>query len=410
MNEETGSILIAGAGCAGLSLATHLVQRKSLNKNIVLVEPRMRDEYKNDRTWSGFATKPHLFSGLATNRWNKWKCKTFNGENISESGRYAYESIRSSDYYDYCFEQLASDPRVEMHFGCRLVNGADGWFHIVDRSNQLKQKIRPEHFFDSRPQPNAFFEGNRDDVALWQQFSGIEVEMTRDAFDPGVATLMDFAIDQENAIRFIYVLPFSRRRALVEVTLFSASKLSFHHLRNEAETYLNNTYGENSWRMLGHENGRIPMVTAEIESNTSEKVTRIGLSGGLARPSTGYAFAAIHEHSRQIADTLERGQPIKDRKQEWLSKTLDRIFLSFLSKHPEQAGELFLRISQNTDPDRFARFMMDDSSLLDKLAVIMSMPKLPFIIEAWRSRNIWLMRRSSSATVKAFRPNTEVRL
>ncbi len=150
------------------------------------------------------------------------------------------------------------------------------------------------------------------------------------------------------------------------------------------------------------------MVTTEIESNTSRNVTRIGVSGGLARPSTGYAFASIHEHSRQIAKALDLGMPIEDRKQERISKVLDRIFLSFLAKNPEKASDLFFRISQRTNPDRFARFMMDTSSLLDKLAVIMSMPKLPFILEAWQSRNIWLTRRPNSSMVRKLQLNSEV--
>ncbi|MDI1242772.1 MAG: lycopene cyclase family protein [bacterium] len=403
MSKEPGSILIAGAGCAGLSLAMHLIERKNFNRKIVVVEPRTRDEYTDDRTWSGFSTKPHLFSGLASTRWHRWKCKTPNGENISESRRYSYESIRSSDYYNFCFEQLTSDPRVEIHFGCRLVNSVDGSFDVVDKSTGPKRHLKPDHFFDSRPQNDSYFSGNPDDVVLWQQFSGIEVETVQDTFEPGVATLMDFAVSHGDAIRFIYVLPFSRRRALVEFTVFHPSTVPFRNLRNEAEMYLKKVYGESSWRAVGYENGRIPMVTSEIASNTSQNTTRIGISGGLARPSTGYAFASIHEHSRQIAMSLESGISIKDRKQSRLSKVLDRIFLSYLAKNPEKASHLFLRISQRTDPDRFARFMMDTSSLLDKLAVIMSMPKLPFIVEAWHARNIWLRRRSTSSRVQSFR-------
>ena len=57
-----------------------------------------------------------------------------------------------------------------------------------------------------------------------------------------------------------------------------------------------------------------------------------------------------------------------------------------------------MEISKRTDPDRFARFMMDTGGILDKLSVIMSMPILPFIAEAWRSRKIWLMRSSEDKT------------
>lgn len=409
MNEESGSILIAGAGCAGLSLAMHLIAHPNPNRKIVLVEPRLRAEYANDRTWGGFAIKPHLFSHLASNRWNAWSCKNSKGDHFSRSAQYSYESIRASDYYSFCFDRLACDARVEIHFGCRLVDAADGKFDIVDRSDQVKLTIHVDHLFDSRPPRDSFFSGNRDDVTLWQQFTGIEVEMKNDSFDPGVATLMDFAADQGNAIRFLYVLPFSKRRALVETTVFSRSNVPNPELRKDVDTYLNDLYGENSWTSSRYESGRIPMTTAEIEPDSSQNTTRIGLSGGLARPSTGYAFVAIHEHSRQIAKAINAGRPIKYHKQKRFSQILDRIFLSYLASNPEKASDLFLRISQRTDPDRFARFMMDTSSFLDKLAVILSMPKLPFLHEAWRSRNIWLLRRRHSITFKSHL-KSEVRL
>ncbi len=409
MSKQSGCILIAGAGCAGLSLAMHLIRSSNLKQNIVLVEPRFREEYTNDRTWSGFATKPHLFSGLATSRWHRWKCRTPNGEHISESERYPYESVRASDYYDLCFDQLASDPRVEMYFGCRLVNGSEGMFDILDGSNVLLRSIKPDHLFDSRPQSDSYFSGNLDDVALWQQFSGVEIETSHDAFDPDVVTLMDFSVDQDKAIRFVYVLPFSMRRALIEFTVFSPLHLSLGQLRAEVEKYVDREYGEADWIPVGYESGRIPMVTSEIASNSSNNTTRIGLSGGLARPSTGYAFSAIHEHSRQIVKCLERNRPIANRKQGSVSKILDRIFLSFLAKNPQKSSELFLRISQRTNPDRYARFLMDTSSVLDKLAVIVSMPKVPFILEAWQARRIWLARRSASNTVRGYRLKPEGR-
>ena len=410
MSNESGSILIAGAGCAGLSLATHLIQDPDFQQKIVIVEPRLREEYTNDRTWSGFATKPHLFSSLASHRWKMWRCKTSIGDHVARSRRYAYESIRASDYYDFCFDRLTVDERVEIHFGCRLVDSAGGSFDIVDRSDRLKGNITPEHFFDSRPQRNSFVGGNRDDIVLWQQFAGVEVEMKHDAFDQSTATLMDFTVDQGGAIRFLYVLPFSRRRALVESTVFSPAILPYSELRKDVETYIERNYGENSWSSSRVECGRIAMATAEIKAPSSPNTIRIGLSGGLARPSTGYAFAAIHEHSRQIAAALNSRRPIGHAERGRLSQVLDRIFLSFLAKNPEKAGDLFLRISQRTDPDRFARFMMDTSNLLDKVSVILSMPKLPFILEAWHSRNIWLLRRQDSAAFQTSQLNSEVRM
>ena len=409
MTKESRTILIAGAGCSGLSLAMHLIEFAHLDVEVVLVEPRKRSDYTNDKTWSGFATKAHLFSGLASAKWDHWKCSNERGEHVSRSRQYWYEAVKASDYYDFCFDRLMADRRVVTHFGCHLGESSEGACEILGHGGELIETVTPDHFFDSRPQRDPFFSGSPDDLVLWQQFCGVEVEMEEDTFESGTATLMDFAIHQGGEIRFMYVLPFSKRRALLELTVFSRAIAPNDELRDDLDVYVKSLYRGKSWSAGRSESGKIPMATADFESIGSGDATKIGLSGGLMRPSTGYAFASIHEHSQRIARAIHSGRPIDQWRQGHISKALDRIFLSFLAKNPEQAGDLFLRISKRTDPDRFARFMMDTSSLLDKLSIIMSMPKLPFILEAWYSRKIWLLRKWRGQNAGRLHFNAEIR-
>ena len=56
---------------------------------------------------------------------------------------------------------------------------------------------------------------------LVQHFQGVHVTAAQPCFDPQVATLMDFRVDQSRGVHFIYMLPFSPTHALVESTLFS---------------------------------------------------------------------------------------------------------------------------------------------------------------------------------------------
>ena len=60
--------IIAGTGCAGLSLAVHMIQSGRFgNKKILLVD---RDEkQKNDRTWCFWETEPGLFDSIVYKRW-----------------------------------------------------------------------------------------------------------------------------------------------------------------------------------------------------------------------------------------------------------------------------------------------------------------------------------------------------
>jgi hypothetical protein len=56
------------------------------------------------------------------------------------------------------------------------------------------------------------------EVELVQRFLGWEVEVDSPVFDPSILTLMDFRPGDEGAVCFMYVLPFSPTRALLEHT------------------------------------------------------------------------------------------------------------------------------------------------------------------------------------------------
>ena len=49
---------------------------------------------------------------------------------------------------------------------------------------------------------------------------------------------MDFSVDQKDEIRFMYILPFSKNKALVEYTLFSKELISDNEYEKEIKSYL----------------------------------------------------------------------------------------------------------------------------------------------------------------------------
>ena len=86
--------IICGAGCAGLSLAVHMIHSgQFMDKKILLVD---KNEKKvNDRTWCFWETKPGLFEEIV---YRKWKNVWFHGENFSgllKLEPYEYKMIRS---------------------------------------------------------------------------------------------------------------------------------------------------------------------------------------------------------------------------------------------------------------------------------------------------------------------------
>ena len=63
--------MIAGAGCAGLSLACAMLEAGVPGRSIAIVDPRTT--FDDDRTWCSFAVAPHAFSDVASHRWFRWR-------------------------------------------------------------------------------------------------------------------------------------------------------------------------------------------------------------------------------------------------------------------------------------------------------------------------------------------------
>jgi lycopene beta-cyclase len=72
--------IISGAGCAGLSLAVHMIHSgKFDNKKILIVDKE--EKIKNDRTWCFWETQPGLFEDIVYKKWEKaW----FHGDGFSK--------------------------------------------------------------------------------------------------------------------------------------------------------------------------------------------------------------------------------------------------------------------------------------------------------------------------------------
>ena len=78
---------------------------------------------------------------------------------------------------------------------------------------------------------------------MLQHFLGQEIEVERPVFDDSTAILMDFRVDQTHGMHFIYLLPFSPTRALVESTLFSTKILEDEFYIDSINQYLSSHYG-----------------------------------------------------------------------------------------------------------------------------------------------------------------------
>lgn len=374
-------IVIVGAGCAGLSLAYALVER-GVDRSIVLVDPRTR--YERDRTWCFFGGAPHPFEDLVTTRWPRWRVRA-RGRWIERSAPgINYEHLPSDAFYRRCLKRL--EGRVDLRLGVRAgaLREDHGGVHLDTDAGTIRAGIA----FDSRPTPAA---PTRGDITLLQHFEGWHVQTDQAAFDPGVATLMDFAVPQDHAIHFVYVLPYSPHEALVEATWFGGQVLDDQGYRRSIERYLRGQLRLDDWSVLRRERGVIPMSTIDTAARVGRRIYRIGLGGGMAKPSTGYAFLAIQRYSVAMAERLaEEALPEPPELRPWRARTLDAIFLSYLARHQERAPDTFANLFDRVDPALLVRFLGDQASPLECLRVMRALPTVPFTLETARARRLWL--------------------
>jgi len=394
--------IILGAGCAGLSLAVHALDAGLGHRRVLILDPRTT--FPHDRTWCFFDAHDHPFEAAVAHRWRRWSVVDEASEVVRGSRGYAYQYLPSDAFYELARTRIESAPTFELALGQRAHGVRDMGDHVVVTTDQGPVSARLA--FDGRPGTERTFPGAHDgtrEVRLLQHFRGWFIETKEPAFDPTTALLMDFRVDQSDGIHFVYSLPLSRTRALVEDTYFSNEVQETSHYEANLRRYLGR-HGITDYSITQTERGVIPMTTEAFEQRPSERVYRIGLVGGLARPATGYAFLAIQRFSKAMARALAHADleaaPSPPPPRSTRTQILDRCFLSHIHEHPMEAPRIFNRLFDRVPPEILVRFLSETSSFSDDFCIMRSLPTLPFAQSMVRALD-GLVRRRTAALSRA---------
>ena len=378
-STPTYDYVLVGGGAAGLSLAYQLAQEPRLaTMRVLLIEPETKTQ--NDRTWSFWADEPTPFDGLAVGEWTKiaFRSPGFNG--VFDLGRYRYRTIRGLDFYQFVHRALAALPSrftVLRDRVATLENTPDG----VQVRTETGAEFTARYAFDSRlpaiaPQPDSY-------RYLLQHFVGWEVETDHDVFDPAVVEFMDFRGAQHHEARFMYVLPFGPRRALVEYTLFSAQTLAKEEYEAHILEYLKNNLGltEANYRITAEETGAIPMTDHPLPARVGAHIINLGTRAGRAKPSTGYAFRRIQAQSaRLVAALAATGQPPQDPTGDrWQFRLFDTLLLDIMQRRGEVTRDLFRQLFERNPVGRIFQFLDEKTSWADNLRIMNSVSPGPFM-------------------------------
>ena len=366
-------LLILGGGCAGLSLAKRLAALGPSAPRTLILEKR--SAYSHDRTWCFWETSDLSVGHLVSHRWDLFRVSA-QGRSVSlECSQTPYQMIPAQAFYDEALCQIAQSQRLRISLGVDIAGPPEacrgGWEIATPGGSVWASAV-----VDTRPGSLPA----RGGATLWQSFYGEEILCDGDLFDATMVDLMDFLEVENEKIRFLYLLPLSSRKALLEITVFGPDPLESQVLRPILQQLLAKRVSPFKYSVIRSESGILPMGVRPASRLLDPTYVKAGLFAGGARPSTGYAFVRIQRWAQACCESLSRGEgAIPHAADPFLLRGMDRLFLSVLRAHPDLAPQLFLALFTQTATPKLIRFLSDRGCLLDYFSIALALPPLLFL-------------------------------
>ncbi|MEA5403624.1 lycopene cyclase family protein [Arcicella sp. DC2W] len=384
MNQNlpnTYQYIIAGGGMAGLSLAFYLNKSLLKNESILIIDRDVKQA--NDHTWCFWEQGNSPFEEIIG---RKWKGLWFYGHqdfasflNIEE---YSYKMLRGEDFYQYLIPELKKNPNITfLQADIEHIESTVDDAIVMTNQGVFKAKT---FVFDSIS-VSKFNQAKYHNML--QHFKGWVIETSQPSFNPEQPTLFDFRIEQQNECRFVYVLPHSEKKALIEFTIFSDNLLDEASYNDALKKYIKEVLKIEDYQITEVESGVIPMSDEPQVISPSPKVIRIGTAGGYVKASTGYSFQRTQRFLQQLVQDLEE---VKSKnttltfKGNFSTSTwkalLDSVLLNVMLHKRMPADEIFTKLFQNNRPADVLKFLDEDTSVLKDISIMHSVPTFPFII------------------------------
>jgi lycopene beta-cyclase len=371
--ENQYDYIISGAGAAGFSLLVRMIQNPFFQSKKILVVDKAPKE-SNDRTWCFWEKTVGIFEPVVYHRWQQVHFFSNHKVELLDLLPYSYKMIRSIDFYQYVYERASKQENVTFLYGNIEAAGNAGnkGFIVVDGVSFEASFVFNSILFAPPPIPEGKF-------FLLQHFKGFVVETAGARFNPAVATLMDFRVSQENGPAFVYVLPLSTHRALVEFTMFSRQLLEEEGYDGALRHYIENYLDIDEYKIVEREFGIIPMTNIKYVT-AIDRVINIGTAGGQTKGSSGYTFQFVQKHSDRIISDLIRSGKIRADAGFFARRfnLYDSVLLNILSGNKFPADKIFSDLFSRNPVDRVLRFLDNESTLEDEINLMATLPQGPF--------------------------------
>lgn len=318
------------------------------------------------------------FDPLIEHRWPRY---TVRFPDLEKTLEHAYATC-SSDHFARVLEgRFASAPHAEIRLRNAVAEFGPEGVRLSDGTTLTGRLV-----VDGRGPVDAY----PATTSGFQKFVGLEVELDCEV-DATTALLMDATLEQCDAFRFVYLLPFSATRALVEDTYFSNDPtLDVAEVRARVLAWLA-ARGLGVRKVLREEHGVLPMPWRPAGPITRVPPLVGGYRGGWFHPATGYSVPVAVRLAVHVAahlpddvfgsafDTLADEQEAQARFAYLLNELL------FVAAEPNLRWKVFRHFYELPD-DLTLRFFALNLTSADKRRMFLRRP--PPGVSFWRAMKI----------------------
>lgn len=341
-------IHIIGGGLGGLSLAENLSKYPKFPGPVVISEPKITN--LSERTFSFWFTKPEESFLCPEHALNRWSISGdgFRVEHLGQ--RFSYGTIMGKTVLNAALKAIETHPQ------------------IIIREERVFAMPDADHVFDCRPQ-------HSDTFSLVQSFAGTEILFDQPHGVESVG-LMRSLEATSTGIRFLYLLPLSQRRLLIEHTEFTSEPADLDKLNKMNEVFIGQAFPLGAHVVTRVESAHIPMGFKKRESSFG---IPLGSRAGMARNATGYGYRTIRYAAHRMAQELIEKNKITPYRSPRLVSWADNLFIELIKNKPETMPAVLTQLARNMGPDHFAAFMTS-YSMTDILRVLWTAPMKPFAL------------------------------
>ena len=370
--------IITGSGASGLMLAYRMAKDSFFdNASILIIDKEKKTS--NDRTWCFWENDKGEWDDLVHKSWNKILFDSHSYKKSIPLQSYTYKMIRSAKFYEKLWNFIESKNNISFIKAnvTSILDTAEG--ALVETSTGRYRAVKLLNSIDL----DQKYTRQEEYPVLLQHFTGWFIETKKNIFDDSVATFMDFTVDQKMNTRFMYVLPVSANKALFEYTLFSKDVLTKEEYELELQKYLElNSISE--YTIIEKEKGIIPMTSFKFWQDNSKNILNIGTVGGWTKASTGYTFKNTSKKTIQLIAFLKTENDFTNFRKKTRFWFYDLLMLDVLANHNHLGSNLFSKLFQRNSLKNVFRFLDEETSFIEDLRIMLSMPPLRFIIALFR--------------------------